>query len=78
MSEPFDYRSVPKWQAAARYAGAEAQANGRSMINGDDRLDIALAYGVEAWRDMPAEDRDTAMRLFWYGVAAERDASGNL
>lgn len=70
----YDYRNNPKWKGVAYYYGTEAQANGRSNMNADDKEDIAFSYGKMDWSEMPEAHRDEAMRLFNQGVQAEREA----
>ena len=61
---------------AARQFGAEAYANGRACMNGEDRSNIAWYYikvGDEPkWTDMTSEQRDEASAAFREGVDAER------
>lgn len=71
-----DARKNTSGQMAARQFGAEAFANGRTCMNGEDRLSIAWYYIKEGdepkWSDMTREQRDEASKAFYEGVAAER------
>ena len=70
-----DARKAPG-QMAARQFGAEAFANGRTCMNGDDRSSIAWYYIKEGdepkWSDMTREQRDEASKAFYEGAAVER------
>jgi len=60
------------WLARAEYYGKEAAANGRRHMSADDREDIALAYGVSRWLDIPFYERDAAMECFRRGWDIEK------
>jgi len=68
---PLD-KSFPTWERTAFTCGTEAQANGRSYMTPDDRLDVALAYGELAWSDLDAAVRERAQQRFYEGVMTER------
>lgn len=59
----------------ARQFGAEAVANSRKFSK-DDREDIAHYYGVDAWSDIPLEDRKKLLGEFRSGECAERENDG--
>lgn len=77
MSIMDDARKAPG-KMAARQFGAEAFANGRSCMNGEDRSNIAWYYIKEGdepkWTDMTQEQRDEASAAFYEGMKAERKA----
>ena len=67
-------RSFPTWERTAYDCGAEACANGRKAMTPDDKLDVALAYGEEAWIDLPSGVRDIARNRWIEGWRAEEEA----
>lgn len=57
---------------AAHIFGAEARANHRSSImNADDRADLAHRAGVSSWRDLPLELTDDLHGAFYKGHCDE-------
>ena len=68
--EEFNFQELPSGREVLRYAsslGAEAKANGRRNMNGDDREDIALKAGYDKWTDIPIGMRDEASTAFYTG-----------
>ena len=67
----------------ARDLGCEAEANGIPSLLGyqkeldiDPREDIAKAYGVTSWDDIPAGDRSQVLKAFREGKQREKDLQG--
>lgn len=61
---------LPDGRDVLRYAtslGAEAKANNRKTMNGDDREDIALKAGYTKWVEIPAGMREEASAAFYTG-----------
>ena len=56
----------------ARYCGAEARANKRKNMDGDDREDIADKAGYSRWVDMPIELRNDSIAAFYSGWKDEK------
>jgi hypothetical protein len=61
-----------KWKRAARQFGAEACANKRKYMNGEDRASIAYYHPAKTWSMMSEQEQGEAMRLFSEGYEAER------
>ena len=57
---------------AAHTFGAEARANHRaSIMNADDRADLAHRAGVSDWKDLPLELTDQLHEAFYKGHSVE-------
>lgn len=58
---------------AARYFGAENFANERrTVMNSDDRLNLAAYYGVDSWTNIPEDFRMKLLEEYQEGVRREK------
>lgn len=58
--------------AHAQQFGAEAAANQRRYMISDDRSELAAAYGVERWLDIPVKHQEILMDAFEAGFKREK------
>ena len=59
-------------RAVAFSYGAEAAANQRRNMIKADREELAQAYGVSEWREIPTSHQESLIDAFWAGFKSER------